>query len=425
MQKESVKKYLKSHFSTIEKNRTKFVPGKTKIPVAVPAFGWEEVYEALDSMLEIKTTMSKKVEMFEKLFANYIGVKYALMVNSGSSANLLALSILNNPFLGGKQIKEGHEVITPAVTWSTTVFPIVNINAKPVFVDVDLKTFNIDPKKIEKAITKKTRAIMVVHLLGNPCNMKIIRKIAKKYNLFLIEDCCEALGAQFENKKVGGFGDLATFSFFASHHITTMEGGMLVTNNQKLFEIAKSLRTHGWSRDLKNRKQIEDKNAKIDSRFLFPNLGYNLRPTELQGAFGIHQIKKLNKFLKIREKNAKFWKKSLAEYSEYITFLEDETKSYNSNMLFAIKITKNKFFTKDQLVNFLEKKGIGTRPVMAGNFVKQPVIKIIPHRISGNLKNSSEIMENAFLIGNHQNIGDKERKYISKTIIKFLNSKIK
>jgi CDP-6-deoxy-D-xylo-4-hexulose-3-dehydrase len=369
--------------------------------------------------------MSKKVEMFEKLFANYIGVKYALMVNSGSSANLLALSILNNPFLGGKQIKEGHEVITPAVTWSTTVFPIVNINAKPVFVDVDLKTFNIDPKKIEKAITKKTKAIMVVHLLGNPCNMKIIRKIAKKYNLFLIEDCCEALGAQFENKKVGGFGDLATFSFFASHHITTMEGGMLVTNNQKLFEIAKSLRTHGWSRDLKNRKQIENKNAKIDSRFLFPNLGYNLRPTELQGAFGIHQIKKLNKFLKIREKNAKFWKKSLAEYSEYITFLEDETKSYNSNMLFAIKITKNKFFTKDQLVNFLEKKGIGTRPVMAGNFVKQPVIKIIPHRISGNLKNSSEIMENAFLIGNHQNIGDNERKYISKTIIKFLNSKIK
>jgi len=420
-----VKKYLKSHFSTIEKNRTKFVPGKTKIPVAVPAFGWEEVYEALDSMLEIKTTMSKKVEMFEKLFANYIGVKYALMVNSGSSANLLALSILNNPFLGGKQIKEGHEVITPAVTWSTTVFPIANINAKPVFVDVDLKTFNIDPKKIEKAITKKTKAIMVVHLLGNPCNMKIIRKIAKKYNLFLIEDCCEALGAQFENKKVGGFGDLATFSFFASHHITTMEGGMLVTNNQKLFEIAKSLRTHGWSRDLKNRKQIENKNAKIDSRFLFPNLGYNLRPTELQGAFGIHQIKKLNKFLKIREKNAKFWKKSLAEYSEYITFLEDETKSYNSNMLFAIKITKNKFFTKDQLVNFLEKKGIGTRPVMAGNFVKQPVIKIIPHRISGNLKNSSEIMENAFLIGNHQNIGDNERKYISKTIIKFLNSKIK
>ena len=420
-----MKKYLKSHFSTIEKNRTKFVPGKTKIPVAVPAFGWEEVYEALDSMLEIKTTMSKKVEMFEKLFANYIGVKYALMVNSGSSANLLALSILNNPFLGGKQIKEGHEVITPAVTWSTTVFPIANINAKPVFVDVDLKTFNIDPKKIEKAITKKTKAIMVVHLLGNPCNMKIIRKIAKKYNLFLIEDCCEALGAQFENKKVGGFGDLATFSFFASHHITTMEGGMLVTNNQKLFEIAKSLRTHGWSRDLKNRKQIENKNAKIDSRFLFPNLGYNLRPTELQGAFGIHQIKKLNKFLKIREKNAKFWKKSLAEYSEYITFLEDETKSYNSNMLFAIKITKNKFFTKDQLVNFLEKKGIGTRPVMAGNFVKQPVIKIIPHRISGNLKNSSEIMENAFLIGNHQNIGDNERKYISKTIIKFLNSKIK
>tara|TARA_B100000029_G_scaffold7846_1_gene8264 strand:+ start:8915 stop:10192 length:1278 start_codon:yes stop_codon:yes gene_type:complete len=425
MQKESVKKYLKSHFSAIEENRRKFVPGKTKIPIAVPAFSWEEVYEALDSMLEIKTTMSKKVKMFEKLFAKYIGVKHALMVNSGSSANLLALSILSNPFLGKKQIKDQHEIITPAVTWSTTVFPILNIHAKPVFVDIDSKTFNIDPKKIEKAITKKTRAIMVVHLLGNPCNMRIIKKIAKKHNLFLIEDCCEALGAQFEGKKVGGFGDLATFSFFASHHITTMEGGMLVTNNDQLFEIAKSLRTHGWSRDLKNKKQIEDKNLKIDSRFLFPNVGYNLRPTELQGAFGIHQIKKLDKFLKIREKNAKFWKKTLSKYSRYMTFLEDELRSYNSNMLFAIKINKNKFFTKNQLVKFLERKGIDTRPVMAGNFVEQPVIKIIPHKISGNLKNSSEIMKNAFLIGNHQNIGDMERKYISKTIIEFLNSKIK
>ena len=163
-----------------------------------------------------------------------------------------------------KQIKINEEVVTPAVTWSTTVFPIVNVKAKPVFVDVESETFNIDPQKIEKAITKKTRAIMTVHLLGNPCNMKIIKKIARKHDLFLIEDCCEALGAKFEGKKVGVFGDLATFSFFASHHITTMEGGMLVTNNQKLFEIAKSLRTHGWSRGLKNKKTLEKKYSKID-----------------------------------------------------------------------------------------------------------------------------------------------------------------
>ena len=164
---------------------------------------------------------------------------------------------------------------------------------------------------------------------------------------------------------------------------------------------------------------------KIDSRFLFPNVGYNLRPTELQGAFGIHQIKKLEKFLKIREKNAKFWKKTLSKYSRYMTFLEDELRSYNSNMLFAIKINKNKFFTKNQLVKFLERKGIDTRPVMAGNFVAQPVIKIIPHKISGTLKNSSEIMKNAFLIGNHQNVDETLRKYVSEIIIKFLKSKLK
>ena len=304
-------------------------------------------------------------------------------------------------------------------------FPIVNVKAKPVFVDVESETFNIDPQKIEDAITKKTRAIMIVHLLGNPCNMKIINKIAKKYDLFLIEDCCEALGAKYERKKVGTFGDLSTFSFFASHHITTMEGGMLITNNQKLFEIAKSLRTHGWTRNLKNKKALEKKYSKIDSRFLFSNLGYNLRPTELQGAFGIHQIKKIDKFLKIRATNAKFWKKSLSDYSDYLTFLEDKPNNYNANMLFPIKIVKNNFFTKDEMVNYLQKNGIETRPVMAGNFVKQPVINLINHKISGSLKNSTDLMENAFLIGNHQNIDKFMRKYVTKIIIKFLNSKIK
>ena len=417
------KNIIKKHFLVKKKNQA--ANTKTRIPLAVPPYGWEEVWDALDSMLKMKTTMGQKVKLFEKLFAKYIGVKYAVMVNSGSSANLLALSILTNPLLDKKPIKINDEIITPAVTWSTTVFPIVNVKAKPVFVDVESETFNIDPQKIEDAITEKTRAIMIVHLLGNPCNMKIINKIAKKYDLFLIEDCCEALGAKYERKKVGTFGDLSTFSFFASHHITTMEGGMLITNNQKLFEIAKSLRTHGWTRNLKNKKALEKKYSKIDSRFLFSNLGYNLRPTELQGAFGIHQIKKIDKFLKIRATNAKFWKKSLSDYSDYLTFLEDKPNNYNANMLFPIKIVKNNFFTKDEMVNYLQKNGIETRPVMAGNFVKQPVINLINHKISGSLKNSTDLMENAFLIGNHQNIDKFMRKYVTKIIIKFLNSKIK
>ena len=420
---EFTKKLIQKHFSARKTSSHNIK--KIRVPIAVPPYDWEEVYEALDSMLKIETTMGHKVESFEKLFAKYIGVKYAVMVNSGSSANLLALSILSNPLLGKKQIKINEEVITPAVTWSTTVFPIVNVKAKPVFVDVESETFNIDPQKIEKAITKKTRAIMPVHLLGNPCNMKIIKKIARKHDLFLIEDCCEALGAKFEGKKVGAFGDLATFSFFASHHITTMEGGMLVTNNQKLFDVAKSIRAHGWSRDLKNKKTLEKKYPKIDSRFLFSNLGYNLRPTELQGAFGIHQIKKIDKFLKIRATNAKFWKKKLAGYYDYLKFVDEKSGNYNANMLFPIKVVKNNFFTKDELVNYLQKNGIETRPVVAGNFVKQPVINLIPHKISGSLKNSTEIMENAFLIGIHQNVDESKRKYVSEIIIKFLKSKIK
>ena len=244
------------------------------------------------------------------------------------------------------------------------------------------------------------------------------------------EEVYEALDSMLKiettmGKKVGTFVNLATFSFFASHHITTMEGGMLVTNDQKLFDIAKSLRTHGWSRDLKNKKTLEKKYSKIDSRFLFSNLGYNLRPTEVQGAFGIHQIKKIDKFLKIRATNAKFWKKKLAGYYDYLKFVDEKSGNYNANMLFPIKVVKNNFFTKDELVNYLQKNGIETRPVMAGNFVKQPVINLIPHKISGNLKNSTEIMENAFLIGNHQNIDESMRKYVSKIIIEFLESKIK
>ena len=417
LNKEIAKKFILQNFSATKKNQN-----SSKVSLGYPSYGWEEVYEALESMLEMKTTMGEKVKKFEKLFATYIGVKYALMVNSGSSANLLALSILSNPILKNKRIKENDEIITPAITWSTTVFPIINIHAKPVFVDVDPGTYNIDTKKIEKAITKKTKAILPVHLLGNPCKMNEIRKIAKKNNLYVIEDCCEALGAKIENKKVGSFGELSSFSFFISHHITTMEGGMLVTNNEEFYELGKSLRTHGWSRDLKNRKNLEKKNSKIDSRFLFTNIGYNLRPTELQGGFGIHQIKKLNQFLAIRKSNAEFWRKGLSKFSELIELTHIEPNHSHANMLFAIKVKKNNYFKKNDLVKYLEKNGIETRPVMAGNFVMQPVTKIIKFKVSGKLNNSTDVMQNSFLIGNHQNIDSNSRKHVLEEITKFIKS---
>jgi len=418
LNKKIAKKFILDNFSKNKKNTN-----SKKISLGYPSYGWEEVYEALESMLEMKTTMGDKVKKFEKIFARYIGVKYALMVNSGSSANLLALSILSNPTLKNERIKENDEIITPAITWSTTVFPIININAKPVFVDVDPGTYNIDTKEIEKAITKKTKAILPVHLLGNPCKMNEIKKIARKNNLYVIEDCCEALGAKIKNKKVGSFGELGTFSFFISHHITTMEGGMLVTNNETFYELGKSLRAHGWTREQKDRKMIEKRYPHINSDFLFSNLGYNLRPTEIQGGFGIHQIRKLDQFLNIRKSNASFWRKNLKKFSEFIELTHTESEYSHANMLFAIKIKKNSYFSKNELVEYLEKSGIETRPVMTGNFVMQPVIDMIQFKRLGKLNNATEIMKNSFLIGNHQNIDLDARKYVLERITKFIKSK--
>ncbi len=403
----------------------KFYPGKTKIPLAVPPYGWEEVSEALDSLLTMKTTMGQKVKKFEEKFAKYIGVKHAIMVNSGSSANLLALSILSNEAISTTKIKSGDEIITPALTWATTVYPITNIGVKPVFVDVDLYTHNIIPEKIENAITKKTRAIMPVHLLGYPCDMKKIMKIAKENDLYVIEDACEAHGTEYFGNKVGSFGDLASFSFFASHHITTMEGGMLVTNNTEFYELGKSLRAFGWIRDNKNKNKHIAENPNIDPRFLFVNSGYNIRPTEIQGAFGIHQIKKLEKFIKIRISIADYWNKKLKPYSKYFILPLESKQIRNTYMAYPITIKQNSFFTKNQLVQYLEKNKIETRPVMAGNITQQPVMKYLDHKKIGTLKNSQYITDNSFLIGIHQNINKQMKEFVIKKIIEFVDTNTK
>ena len=224
---------IERYFKSLKSKQSKFIPGKSNIPLAIPPYDSDEVTESLESLMSMKVTGGKKVSKFENKFAKYIGRKHGIMVNSGSSANLLALSILSHPSLKNR-IKSGDEIITPAVTWVTSVYPILNINAIPRFVDVKLNDCTIDPVQIENAINKKTKALLVVHLLGNPCDMNQITKIAKKHNLWLIEDSCEAHGAKYKGKYVGSFGDISTFSFYAAHHITTIEGGMLTTNNKGL-----------------------------------------------------------------------------------------------------------------------------------------------------------------------------------------------
>jgi CDP-6-deoxy-D-xylo-4-hexulose-3-dehydrase len=368
--------------------------------------------------------MGAKVKKFEEAFAQYNGSKHAVMVNSGSSANLLALSVLTNPLVPN-HIKKGSEIITPAVTWATTVYPIANVGCTPVLVDVDSRTFNVLPEEIEKAVSPSTKAVVPVHLLGGPCRIDEITEIAKRNNLHLVEDACESTGAEFQGKKVGSFGDMGTFSFFLSHHISTIEGGMIVTDDDAFYEYLKAMRAFGWVRDLRDKSKFASENKSIDPRFLFITHGYNLRPTEIQGAFGIHQITKLDKFIEIRRRNAEYWSKELSKYSDMLILPEEPPGTKHVHFGYHVTVAPEAPFNREQLVNHLENKLIETRPVMAGNMAEQPVMKHLPHRISGTLRNSHMIMRSSFFFGNHTGIGKQEREYVAESITNFLDTKSK
>jgi CDP-6-deoxy-D-xylo-4-hexulose-3-dehydrase len=363
--------------------------------------------------------MGAKVRQFEAMFAEYIGVKHAMMVNSGSSANLLALSVLTNP-LCPRRLEAGDEVITPAVTWATTVFPILNVGLVPVLVDVDLNSFNLIPQEMEKAITPKTRAVLLVHLLGKPCDMDEIMAIARRHNLIVIEDACEAHGAEYGGRKVGSFGDIATFSFFFSHHITTIEGGMLLTNNDEYSELARALRVFGWIRDLKAKNAIAQQHPEVDPRFLFVNIGYNLRPTEIQGAFGIHQMAKLEGYIKARRDNARYWHENLTRLGQHLLLQHEAEGTRHVWFGYPIMVQPNAPFGRKELVGYLEARGVETRPIMAGNIDEQPAMRLVRYRKVGDLPNSRLIHRNAFFFGNHHGIGQEERAAIVGYVAEFM-----
>lgn len=413
-----LKELVRQHF--LSDRKEPFVEGQTKIPLTTISYGWEEVWEALESLLSTWVTMGTKVRAFESMFADYIGVKHAIMVNSGSSANLLALSVLTNPVTPNR-IQPGDEIITPAVTWATTVFPIVNCGAMPVLVDVELETFNIDVDEIERALTPKTRGIMLVHLLGNPCDMRAIMELARRHNLIVIEDSCEAHGAEVEGRKVGSFGDLSTFSFFLTHHISTIEGGMVLTNNNEYAELARSMRAFGWIRDLRNRSALAAQYEEIDPRYLFINSGFNLRPTELQGAFGIHQMPRLEPFIEGRRANAAYWTEHLREFSDYLILPQERPGIRHVWFGYPITVRPESPFSRSELVEFLERKGVETRPIMAGNMDEQPVMRLVPYRKVGELPVARQIMRNSFFFGNHQDIGPAQREAIISYFHEFIN----
>ncbi len=414
--------HIRRHFQ--QSRKKEFIPGKTRIPLTVPTYGAEEVEEALDSLLSTWVSMGKKVKHFEEMFSEYLGSKHAVMVNSGSSANLLALSVLTNPILKD-HIEPGSEIITPAVTWATTVYPIANVGCVPVLVDVDLETYNIDPEEAKKAVGPKTVAIMPVHLLGGPCEIDKIQSLADEHDLFLIEDACESTGAEIHGQKVGTFGDMGTFSFYMSHHISTIEGGMIVTNDDEMFEYLKAMRAFGWIRDMEDSRRYSVENAGIDPRFFFLTYGYNFRPTEIQGAFGIHQVGKLDMFIEMRRKNAAYWRKRLANYRDVLILPEETRGTKHVFFGYPITIRPEAPLRREPMVSFLEKKGIETRPVMAGNMAEQPVMRKMHHRVSGKLTESEIIMRRSFFFGNHNGIGPTEREYIADCLVEFLDSATK
>lgn len=372
----------------------RFIPGVTRIPLNVPTYGPEEVIEAMDSLISTWVTMGKKVKRFEDMFAEYVGKRNAVMVNSGSSANLLALSAINLP---------GYEIITPALTWATTVFPIAQVGMIPVLVDVERDSYNISPAAIEAAITPKTMAIMPVHLLGNPCDMDAIMAVARRHDLSVIEDACEAHGAEYHGRKVGSFGEISTFSFFFSHHISTIEGGMILTNQDGHDNKWRSMRAHGWIRDMSTRDEIAAANPDIDPRFMFAYPGYNFRPTDIQGAFGIHQLPRLEGLIEIRRANAAYLNEALGKYQDFLMLPSEAPNTRHAHFAYPITVKEGAPFTKKNLVNYLEARGVETRPIEGSNMAAQPAMKQLNFR-SGDLTNTEYIHDNSFFFGNHHGI---------------------
>ena len=368
-------------------------------PLVKNPYRSKDIFKAIKVLKTGKLTMGTNVLNFEKEFTSKLKTNYSLMVNSGSSANLLAIQCLINPYRK-KRLKVGDEIIIPSLCWSTSLWPIVQSGLKPIFVDIDKETLNMNLTDLEKRITKRTKGIMLVHVLGNSTDMTKLLKIKKKYKLILIEDTCESLGAQYKSKFLGTFGEFSSYSFYASHQISSGEGGMICCKDKSDYEIIKSLRSHGWSRNLSNEKKISNNNPHLDKRFIFYNSGFNLRPTEIAGAIGRSQFKDLFKFKKIRNLNRKniinLFKKN-KKINKTIKVIKPN-KFVNPSW-FGLPLIVNKKNLLKNIMLKLEKNGIETRPIISGNFLKQPSVKKYGLIKNIKYKNADYINNHGFFIG--------------------------
>ncbi len=370
-----------------------------KINHSLSADTWNNLeYSAITKVLKSKLiTQGKNVKNFEKNFSKYLGIKYSVMVNSGSSANLLMIAALFFTKDKNKKLKKGDEVIVPSLGWSTSYFPLQQYGLKLKFVDVDLQTLNFDIDQLSKAISKKTKLIFAINICGNSNEFTKIFKIMKNRKILLLEDNCESLGAKYKKKKTGTFGIMSSSSFYYSHHISTVEGGMISTNDKELYQILLSLRSHGWIRDLPNKNFIKNKSKNnFDNSFNFLLPGYNLRSTEINAAAGIQQLKKLPNFIKQRRKNYFFYKKIFKNNK----FIIQKEVGNSSSFWLTFIIKKESKIKRIDLINKLKNIGVECRPIVSGNFVKNEVCNYLNFKVFGQLKNANYISNNGFAIGN-------------------------
>ena len=410
-----------------------FIPGESNIPVTGKVFGEAEITAAVQASLDFWLTSGPYTEKFESRFAKTVGMRHASMVNSGSSANLLALTALTSPLLGDRALKPGDEVLTVAAGFPTTVTPIIQNGLTPVYVDVDLETYVANSEALEAAITPKTKAIMMAHTLGNPFDLDLVEKLAKENNLWVVEDSCDALGGTYRGKNLGTFGDLSTYSFYPAHHITTGEGGAVLAKKISMKPILESFRD--WGRDcwcapgcdntcLKRYQwQLGGLPEGFDHKYIYSHIGYNLKSGDIQAAIGLAQLDRLDSFIELRRRNWNYLQNGLSDLGEYLILPKAAEHSDPSWFGYAITVRQEAPIKRNQLVQDLNENKIATRLLFAGNLLRQPGFVDSPRRVSGELKNTDIVMNDTFWIGVWPGLTIPMLDYMIETIHKLLGKK--
>ena len=403
-----------------------FVPGTTPVPVAGRVFDEQEIESLVDSALDFWLTTGRFAEEFEREFARFVGVREAVLVNSGSSANLLAISALTSPKLGERRLRPGDEVITLAAGFPTTVNPIIQNGLVPVFIDIQIPTYNVDVNRLEAALSSRTRAVIFAHTLGNPFDLDAVTAFTKKHGLWLIEDCCDALGSTYRGQKVGTFGDLATVSFYPAHHITLGEGGCMLTNQPMLRTLVESFRD--WGRDCWCDPGRENTCGKrfdwqlgqlphgYDHKYIYSHVGYNLKATDMQAAIGVAQLKKLPAFIEARKRNFSYLKVGLKALEEFFVLPEATPDSEPSWFGLPLLLKETAPLSRTALIELLNSRKIGTRQLFGGNLVRQPAYAGLNYRVVGELEASDRVMNQAFWIGVYPGLTPPMLDYVLETM---------